>query len=176
MAPIRLDQVNLVVRDVEASRAFYARLGLDFGDERDPVWSAHHVSARHGDEHATRRRPGQHDLRSRSGTRAGPGGSGAVLGFKVDTRAEVDALVAALAAEGVPVQQDPYDAFWGARYAVVSDPDGNAVGIMSPVDRGLPPPATVAFVSAPPPTRRSTWWSRSPPAAATSTSTTTRGT
>ena len=52
----------------------------------------------------------------------------------METRAEVDALVAALAAEGVPVQQVPYDAFWGARYAVVSDPDGNAVGIMSPVD------------------------------------------
>jgi uncharacterized glyoxalase superfamily protein PhnB len=34
----------------------------------------------------------------------------------------------------VPVQQPPYDAFWGARYAVVSDPDGNAVGIMSPID------------------------------------------
>ena len=42
--------------------------------------------------------------------------------------------MASLAAEGVPVQQEPYDAFWGARYAVVSDPDGNAVGIMSPVD------------------------------------------
>ena len=42
--------------------------------------------------------------------------------------------MAALAADGVPVQQEPYDAFWGARYAVVSDPDGNGVGIMSPVD------------------------------------------
>ena len=31
-------------------------------------------------------------------------------------------------------QQSPYDAFWGARYAVIEDPDGNAVGIMSPVD------------------------------------------
>jgi uncharacterized glyoxalase superfamily protein PhnB len=74
-----------------------------------------------------------------------PGGSGAVLGFKVESRREVDALVAALAADGVPVQQQPYDAFWGARYAVVSDPDGNAVGIMSPVDparrRDEPPPS-----------------------------------
>ena len=25
-------------------------LGLDFGDEPDPVWDAHHVSARHGDD------------------------------------------------------------------------------------------------------------------------------
>ena len=142
MAPIRLDQVNLVVRDVEASRAFYSRLGLDFGDEHDPVWSAHHVSALHGES-----TPLDVDLDSSTfaaqWNEGWAGGSGAVLGFKVDTRAEVDALVAALAAEGVPVQQDPYDAFWGARYAVVSDPDGNAVGIMSPVDAALrrPPPS-----------------------------------
>jgi hypothetical protein len=25
-------------------------------------------------------------------------------------------------------------AFWGAQYAVIEDPDGNAVGIMSPID------------------------------------------
>jgi catechol 2,3-dioxygenase-like lactoylglutathione lyase family enzyme len=142
VAPIRLDQVNLVVRDVEVSRAFYARLGLDFGEERDPVWSAHHVSAARGADTPL-------DVELDSTTSAAlwnegwAGGSGAVLGFKVETRAEVDALVAALAAEGVRVQQQPYDAFWGARYAVVSDPDGNAVGIMSPVDAALrrPPPS-----------------------------------
>ena len=53
--------------------------------------------------------------------------------------------MAALAAAGAAVQQEPYDAFWGARYAVVSDPDGNGVGIMSPVDpaqrRDQPPPS-----------------------------------
>lgn len=133
MAAIRLDQVNLVVQDVPASRAFYSRLGLDFGVESDPVWDAHHVSASHGD--AT---PLDVDLDSvtfaAKWNEGASGRSGTVLGFKVDTREAVDALVASLAAEGVPIQQDPYDAFWGARYAVVSDPDGNAVGIMSPVD------------------------------------------
>ena len=41
-----------------------------------------------------------------------------------------------LAADGVPVRgrRSTYDAFWGARYAVVSDPDGNGVGIIDPVD------------------------------------------
>ena len=28
----------------------------------------------------------------------------------------------------------PYDAFWGARYAIVEDPNGIAVGLMSPID------------------------------------------
>jgi catechol 2,3-dioxygenase-like lactoylglutathione lyase family enzyme len=139
---IRLDQVNLIVGDVQASRAFYTRLGLDFGQGHDPVWSDHHVSARHGDGAAI-----DVDLDSQAfvakWNHGWPGGPGAVLGFKVDTRAEVDDLVAALAADGVPVQQEPYDAFWGARYAVVSDPDGNGVGIMSPLDdahRSEPPP------------------------------------
>jgi catechol 2,3-dioxygenase-like lactoylglutathione lyase family enzyme len=136
VSPIRLDQVNLVVGDVAASRAFYSRLGLDFGAERDPIWSAHHVSAP-GGEHA----PIDIDLDSTAFVtkwdRGWAGGTGAVLGFKVDSREDVDRLVAALSAEGVAVQQEPYDAFWGARYAVVSDPDGNAVGIMSPVDDAL---------------------------------------
>ena len=145
MAAIRLDQVNLVVHDVPASRAFYARLGLDFGSEHDPVWDAHHVSVRHGDDDGP---PLDFDLDSDTFAATwneGSGGTGAVLGFKVDSRDEVDALVATLAADGVPVQQAPYDAFWGARYAVVSDPDGNGVGIMSPVDpamrRDEPPPS-----------------------------------
>jgi uncharacterized glyoxalase superfamily protein PhnB len=38
--------------------------------------------------------------------------------------------------------QDPHDAFWGARYAIIEDPDGIAVGLMSPVSsyKKSPPP------------------------------------
>jgi catechol 2,3-dioxygenase-like lactoylglutathione lyase family enzyme len=139
--PPRLDQVNLVVPDVGACRAFYTRLGLDFGDEQDPVWANHHISAGHDD-----RTPLDVDLDSTTfatqWNEGWPGGAGVVLGFRVDTREAVDDVVATLEGSGAAVQQRPYDAFWGARYAVVSDPAGNAVGIMSPVDperRGEPP-------------------------------------
>ncbi len=112
VASPRLDQVNLVVNDVAAARTFYTRLGVDFGDERDPVWAAHHVSAEHSD-----RLPLDVDLDSitfASKWNAGwPGGSGVVLGFKVDTREAVDELVEALEADGATVPQRPYDAFWG---------------------------------------------------------------
>jgi catechol 2,3-dioxygenase-like lactoylglutathione lyase family enzyme len=138
MAPIRLDQINLVVSDVDATRAFYAHLGVAFDDPADAFWAERHVSAVDV--------PIDLDLDSiafASEWNAGwPGSSGVVLGFKVDRRDEVDSLVETLAAAGVPVQQPPYDAFWGARYAVVSDPDGNSVGIMSPIDpdrRSAPP-------------------------------------
>jgi catechol 2,3-dioxygenase-like lactoylglutathione lyase family enzyme len=130
MGTIRLDQLNLVVRDVPTSRAFYSRLGLDFGNAHDPVWAEHHVSAGGA--------PVDVDLDSmsfatqwNSGWRGGPG---VVFGFKVESRQAVDDLVAELVASGVAVQMPPWDAFWGARYAVVSDPDGNGVGIMSPID------------------------------------------
>ena len=52
----------------------------------------------------------------------------------VDTRDDVDRLYAKVQAAGHPVGQEPYDAFWGSRYAIVFDPDGNQIGIKSPVD------------------------------------------
>ena len=143
MAPIRLDQLNLIARDVDASREFYSRLGLDFGGASDPVWADHYASAQQGVHAGV-----DVDLHSTSFVHkwdtGWPGGPGVVIGFKVDEPREVDELVAALAAGGVPVQQEPFDAFWGARYAVVSDPDGNGVGIMGPVD-----PATRSEAPAP---------------------------
>ncbi len=66
-----------------------------------------------------------------------------VLGFKVSSRERVDHIYADLTGAGYKVQQAPYDAFWGARYAIVEDPDGNPVGIMSPIDpnrRNTPTP------------------------------------
>ena len=73
----------------------------------------------------------------------GPTGSSrALLGFAVATREAVDERYADLVAAGYQGRQPPYDTFWGARYAVVADPDGNDVGIMSPQDdsrRSWPP-------------------------------------
>jgi catechol 2,3-dioxygenase-like lactoylglutathione lyase family enzyme len=127
--PPILDQVNLVVSDMEATVAFYRRLGLTIPDT-DAAFQAHHRSAQV---------PGGVDLdfdssefarRWDKGWKTGAG----VIGFKVDSRERVDAIYSDLTGAGYKGQQEPYDAFWGARYAIVEDPDGNAVGIMSPVD------------------------------------------
>jgi uncharacterized glyoxalase superfamily protein PhnB len=61
-------------------------------------------------------------------------GARVVVGFKVASREEVDAIYSDLTGAGCRGQHEPYDAFWGARYAIIEDPDGNAAGIMSPVD------------------------------------------
>ena len=137
-------QVNIVSSDMDASLAFYRRLGLDVPEDR--VWrtasGAHHASAiEAGDDldiDSTRFAAiwnsgwqGRADLAGR-----------VVVGFTVASRADVDRIYREMIAAGYKGLQPPYDAFWGARYAVLEDPDGLAVGLMSPISedqRSAPP-------------------------------------
>jgi catechol 2,3-dioxygenase-like lactoylglutathione lyase family enzyme len=127
-----LDQVNVIVGDMAASADFYRRLGLTIPESGEP-WDAYHLSAE---------TPEGLDLdldlvsfatQWNSGTRT-DGFKGVVLGFRVATRDAVDRIHADMTQAGYRSQQEPYDAFWGSRFAVLEDPDGNAVGIMSPMD------------------------------------------
>jgi len=65
----------------------------------------------------------------------GTTGASTVLGFWVTTCDAVDEIYTDLTGAGHRGHQPLYDAFWGGRYAIVDDPDGNSVGIMSPQDR-----------------------------------------
>jgi uncharacterized glyoxalase superfamily protein PhnB len=49
--------------------------------------------------------------------------------LEFDTPAEVDAVVAKLAAAGHAIVKQPWDAFWGQRYAIVQDPDGYMIDL-----------------------------------------------
>ena len=133
-----LDQINLVVRHMDGMVEFYRRLGVDMG-EMEPPWDRHHRNAS---------MPGGVDLDLDSEAFAStwnagwPGGAGVVIGFRVASRDAVDRTYEDLTGAGYTGRQPPYDAFWGARFAVVEDPDGNAVGVMSPADpdrRTAPP-------------------------------------
>ncbi|HTT71406.1 MAG TPA: VOC family protein [Anaeromyxobacteraceae bacterium] len=142
-APPALNQVNLVAADVEATVAFYRRLGLTVRDG-PPEWLAHHVTL----ETASGEIAFEVDSAAfakvwNRGFEGSVGHGVAVLGFEVATREEVDRLSDELSRAGYKLQQPPYDAFWGARYAVLEDPSGHAVGLMSPVDarrRSYEPP------------------------------------
>jgi catechol 2,3-dioxygenase-like lactoylglutathione lyase family enzyme len=140
---MNLSQVNLVVRDMARSLEFYRRLGLTIDEGSDPDWARHHASCRTPDgirlEFDSQAFARQWD----PGWRPAAGSGLGVLFFAVDTREDVDRVFAELTQAGAPVQKPPEDAFWGQRYAIVEDPDGNAVGLMSPMDparRFAPPP------------------------------------
>ncbi len=129
-----LDQLNLVVRNMDEMAAFYEHLRMDLAPS-PPEWAAHHRN--------TEPAPGLHfDLDSpgfaATWNEGWPAGQhGVVIGFRLSTRDGVDALFDRLVDAGHQIQQPPYDAFFGCRYAVVTDPDGNAVGLMSPRDPNL---------------------------------------
>ena len=139
-APV-LNQVNLVASDVDATVAFYRRLGLavtDSGEEWPSGSGARHVEVAIGNGVSLEFDNVKSASVWHSGVRGDATGAGrgatAVIGFALPSRDAVDATYAVLTAAGAVGRQEPYDAFWGARYAVVADPDGNDVGLMSPKD------------------------------------------
>jgi catechol 2,3-dioxygenase-like lactoylglutathione lyase family enzyme len=139
-----LGQLNLVTANPAASIAFYRRLGIDIAEAA--IWrtpsGVHHVNARSGEvdfeldstafaQVWNQGWHGRDDLKGR-----------VVLGFRVSSREAVDEVYAELTGAGYAGLQAPLDAFWGARYAIVEDPDGVAVGLMSPISpeyKSLPP-------------------------------------
>src|SRR5262249_47565687 len=126
-----LDQLNLVDGDVAGMVDFYRALGLDIPDE-PPPWDRHHRSATMPEGVEFDIDSAEFAPRWNAGWAAGS--SGVVIGFRVSTREAVDRTYGDLTALGHRGQQEPYDAFWGSRYAIVTDPAGNAVGIMSPME------------------------------------------
>jgi uncharacterized glyoxalase superfamily protein PhnB len=127
----RFAMVDLSAADVFKTIAFYRQLGVDI--PREKVWeedgTAHHVEAPLSGDVVL-------GINSRELTaRYDAAGRGSYLIFTVDTRDDVDAKYGEMTSAGYAGHLEPFDAFWGARYAVVDDPDGNHVGIMSPSDR-----------------------------------------
>ncbi len=137
-----LNQLNIVARDFDATLAFYRRLGVDV-----PAGSTSADGIRHAEVTLPNGFVLEFDnlplARVYNAAWWRPEGSSrAVIGFSLPTREAVDQRYAELIAAGYHGRQPPYDTFWGARYAVVADPDGNDVGIMSPQDdsrRSWPP-------------------------------------
>jgi catechol 2,3-dioxygenase-like lactoylglutathione lyase family enzyme len=130
------DQINLVVKDMDASLAFYRRLGLTISEP--PVWPPG-TGARHAEvamPSGVRLEFDNYEMvriwhPSWSETQ---GRGRIVLGFSMPSREAVDARYAELVSAGHGARHAPHDAFWGSRYAIVHDPDGNDVGLMSPPD------------------------------------------
>ncbi|MGX6602093.1 VOC family protein [Micromonosporaceae bacterium Da 78-11] len=58
-----------------------------------------------------------------------PGGSHFSLGFRCAGPAEVDSTYRLMVDAGHRGQKEPWDAFWGQRYAVLLDPDGHQIDL-----------------------------------------------
>jgi catechol 2,3-dioxygenase-like lactoylglutathione lyase family enzyme len=123
----KLDLIGIVTANIGKSLAFYRALGWEIPEGQD---DENHVEItlenglrfawddlemmRSFDPHIT----------------VQPHSVGA---FLCDSPAEVDARHAQLVAAGYESHLAPWDAFWGQRYAVIRDPDGNTVDLFAPL-------------------------------------------
>ena len=124
---VQPDMVGMVVRDMAAALRFYRLLGLAIpeGVEGEPYvevitpngyrisWNSLEMT------------------KSIDPDWIEPVGQRVSLAFKCDSPTEVDALYRRIVESGYAAHKEPWDAFWGQRYAVVVDPDGNHLDLFA---------------------------------------------
>lgn len=129
----RLDMIGLVVEDMARSLAFYRELGLQppaDADQQPHVEVTLAGGLRLAWDTVETVRSFDPDWTPPSG------GHRVGLAFLVNSPADVDRVYDRLTALGYHGHKPPWDAFWGQRYAVVHDPDGNGVDLFAPSDAG----------------------------------------
>ena len=125
--PPRLDLIGIIVQDMAKALAFYRRLGFDIPPEAD---TEGHVEAVAGGLRFAW--DTVEVIESFDPEWTPPVGDHKVgIAFLCDSAAEVDEVYAGLIADGYESHKEPWDAFWGQRYAVVRDPDGNPVDLFA---------------------------------------------
>ena len=125
MSP-ELNFFGVVVSDMARSLAFYRKLGLEFPEGAE---NEGHVEAQlaHGMRYGLDTEETMHAF-DPGWTR--PTGGHAVGGaFQCESPQEVDRLFAELLEAGGSAYKEPWDAFWGQRYAQVKDPDGTVIDL-----------------------------------------------
>lgn len=129
--PQGLAAIGIVTKDMGAAARFYRLLGVDVpepdGDHLD-VTLPSGVRLMFDDVNLIRQIDPEWTEPS-GGTRIG-------LAFECRDPAEVDAVYAQVVDAGFTGKKEPWDAFWGQRYAQVLDPDGNAVDLFAPLGDG----------------------------------------
>lgn len=126
----KFDVIGLIVGSMDAAIDFYSKLGIEFPDPPDPE----------GHGHVEAKLPGGirlaldtiETIKSFDPDWKPPtGGHQIGLAFLCDSPADVDAVYKRLVNEGAGSYREPWEAFWGQRYAQIKDPDGNIVDLFA---------------------------------------------
>jgi catechol 2,3-dioxygenase-like lactoylglutathione lyase family enzyme len=120
----QLNAIGIVSADLDRSRAFYRLLGIEVADGNDHVEATLPNGTRlmlDTEEVVRSFRP---DWERATGNQLG-------LAFECGSPADVDETYARVVAAGFQGEKEPWDAFWGHRYAQLADPDGVPVDLFA---------------------------------------------
>ena len=124
-----LDAIGIVSADVAESARFYRLLGLEFPEsEEDHIEASTPTGLRVMLDSVEMAKQFDPDW-------VQPAGKPIALAFLCASVDEVNATYDRVVSAGYRSKNEPYDAFWGQRYATVLDPDGNAVDLFAPLDQ-----------------------------------------
>ena len=126
-----LAQVNLIVTDLDRAKEFWALLGYQ-STPRHP--NAAVLSFANGMNLVLH----EPDFaRLWDPAYSGPAAGSTVIDVNLSSRQDVDDVHERVVAAGFASSVEPWDTFFGARYAIVCDADGHRVGLKSPQDPSL---------------------------------------
>ena len=126
---VKLDMIGLVVKDIDASLEFYRRLGMDVPTEYEGPYVETTLPGGiriSWNSVAMMKEIDPHWVE--------PVGHRMGFAYLCDSAAEVDERYRSLVGNGYASHKEPWDAFWGQRYAQVVDPDGNIVDLFAPLE------------------------------------------
>jgi catechol 2,3-dioxygenase-like lactoylglutathione lyase family enzyme len=120
--------IGLVATDLPRTLSFYRALGLDIPAEAD---TAPHVEVALPGGMRLLIDPIETIHSFDPDWKAPTGSPRAALAFDCATPAAVDECYAAMVNAGFEGHREPWDAFWGQRYACLRDPDGTGVDLFA---------------------------------------------
>jgi catechol 2,3-dioxygenase-like lactoylglutathione lyase family enzyme len=120
--------LGIVATDLPRTLAFYRALGLDIPAEAD---EAPHVEVALLGGFKLLIDPVSTVTSFDPAWTPPSGGPGTALAFECGGPTGVDETYSAMTAAGFDGHLEPWDAFWGQRYASLRDPDGNGVDLFA---------------------------------------------
>ncbi|TMD80225.1 MAG: glyoxalase [Chloroflexi bacterium] len=124
----KLNAVGFVVTDLERAVKFYRLLGVPFPEGAEKSEHGHADVVLDGGMRLMIDTEDEMRKFDPSWKRAG-GSPAAALAFDCESPNAVDELYAKALSAGGRTHKEPWDAFWGQRYAQLRDPDGNGVDL-----------------------------------------------
>jgi uncharacterized glyoxalase superfamily protein PhnB len=128
--PGKLAALGIVAQDIPASVRFYRELGVDVADP-EGAEDHHEATLPNG---LRLMWDTVEMMRKLDPEWQEPQGHAMALAFECDSPDDVNATYARVTQVGFQGKTEPFDAFWGQRYATLLDPDGNAVDLFAALD------------------------------------------